>query len=467
MQDFGGAFMKTETIYGVLRYLEKEYPFVLDGRILTIPQYSFQYNQDFCGIENIDCICGETSKNINIYFIKCSILGGKYLEMCPEVRILVSGYVILLPEYDSFNQIQFFSEAINVFYSPRNAYKPNVNFEEKKINGITLYDESLYHKEFNCKINDEDLTIGLNVSVFLNLKLENRSMGTADTIFYINLPEKKSPYDITNYFLYLEDFLSFVNFRKTVPIDRIELFCKSTNDDYKRCGRAVIFQNERKYNPAIYQSITYKDITDDAFPVMFKYVAEKRQKGYFNSFLFPEDEEDNHFIDSYKWLNVATCFEGEFNENFPDYKAEHNDNFAYAKSYLLKAIEDKIKESGLSEGNKKNTPYTRFKTLIEKTDTTIEEKFKICKEKYEYAIEDMITIISQEYGISAETDFAHEYSIYRNQLAHGDVRKPENIDIATYRMLRCFIYIMNLRNGKVPDCSIKAIINKLILSRNI
>ena len=55
--------MVSEKMYGVFEYQEKEYPFVLEGQILTIPQVPFQYKDDFKGETYIEAIQGVTNNN--------------------------------------------------------------------------------------------------------------------------------------------------------------------------------------------------------------------------------------------------------------------------------------------------------------------------------------------------------------------------------------------------------------------
>lgn len=55
--------MTSEKMYGVFEYQEKEYPFVLENQVLTIPQIPFQYRDDFKGETYIKAIRGVTNNN--------------------------------------------------------------------------------------------------------------------------------------------------------------------------------------------------------------------------------------------------------------------------------------------------------------------------------------------------------------------------------------------------------------------
>lgn len=61
--------MDVKTIRGVLTYNEKEYPFVIEKRVLTIVQPAFRYREDFQREEYLGTLTGVTDKNIFSYWI--------------------------------------------------------------------------------------------------------------------------------------------------------------------------------------------------------------------------------------------------------------------------------------------------------------------------------------------------------------------------------------------------------------
>lgn len=64
-------------------------------------------------------------------------------------------------------------------------------------------------------------------------------------------------------------------------------------------------------------------------------------------------------------------------------------------------------------------------------------------------------------SVPEDVDLAEVYASYRNLTAHGVIRRPENYDVATYRILRGFVYTMNLKRANVPTDKIKDIISNL------
>lgn len=59
----------------------------------------------------------------------------------------VLGYILLTSSKSTFDRIDFYSEAINGFYSPRNAYGIELN-EDRTIAGIKVRDVELYKKDY-------------------------------------------------------------------------------------------------------------------------------------------------------------------------------------------------------------------------------------------------------------------------------------------------------------------------------
>ena len=453
--------MVSEKMYGVFEYQEKEYPFVLEGQILTIPQVPFQYKDDFKGETYIEAIQGVTNNNRSVVFIGCKILKSDSILFAMEMKLSILGYVVFENGKTSFDRIDFYSEGINGFYSPRNAYQIEDD-GHMWVTGIKPRDAEAYKRDYECVIHGERIQLGLNVYMSFNLAFEKKLLGTAESLLSMSFGEKKEPHDILKYSLYLMDFLEFVNFQKNIPLERIDLFEKDDNGKYQRRGRAVVFQAENEqYSPSELRSITLLDVTDECFPVLFGQIAERRESKRFNPFFYPENRRADRVINASKWLNNAICFEGEFDDAFPDYKAQNDPAFYEAKMELLMTIDCAVKQTGKSINNKQNAAWKSFKRLISYADTTLQEKFEACQEVYEAETKESIQRIRQTYGIPEKTNLAEAYASFRNQTAHGVIQRPEEVEIATYQILRCFIYAMNLRRADVPAETIKDVLTRM------
>ena len=102
-----------------------------------------------------------------------------------------------------------------------------------------------------------------------------------------------------------------------------------------------------------------------------------------------------------------------------------------------------------------------FRSLISHADTTIKQKFEVRMASYEYEMSEAIHRICLSCGVPKDADLAGIYASYRNQTAHGVIRRPEDCDVATYRILRGFIYVMNLKRANIPADRIKEIIGRM------
>lgn len=453
--------MTSEKMYGVFEYQEKEYPFVLEEQIITIPQVPFQYMDDFKDDAYIEEIWGVTNNNRSVVFVGCQVLKSNRIAFAMEVKLSILGYVVLENDKSSFDRIDFYSEGINGFYSPRNAYQIEDD-DHMRVTGIKPRDAEAYKRDYECVIHGEGIQLGLNVYMSFNLAFEKKLLGTAESLLSMSFGEKKEPHDILKYSLYLMDFLEFVNFQKNIPLERIDLFEKDDNGKYQRRGRAIVFQAENEqYSPSALRSITLLDVTDECFPVLFGQIAERRESKRFNPFFYPESRRADRVIDASKWLNNAICFEGEFDDAFPNYKAQNDPAFYEAKMRLLMTIESAVKQTGRSINNKQNTAWKSFKRLIERADTTLKEKFEACQMVYEAETRESIQRICRACGIPEGTDLAEAYASFRNQTAHGEIQSPGNVEIATYQILRCFVYVMNLRRAGVPQEKIKEVLKRM------
>lgn len=453
--------MKSEKLYGVFTFQEKKYPFVLEKQILTIPQIPFQYKDDFEGINHIKEIYGVTNNDRDVVFLGCEVLNNGGLLSFMEVKLSILGYIILQNDKTTFDKIEFYSEGINGFYSPRNAYQIEDD-EQMRETGITLRDAETYRRNYECKILGEEINIGLNIFASLNLAFERNVMGTAESLVSMAFCEKKQLHDVLKYSLYIIDFLEFINFQKNIPLEKITLYWKNNDGKYQPCGRAVVFQAENEqYSPSAMRSITFPDITEECFPILFSQIAERRESKRFNPFFYPENRRADRIIDASKWLNNAICFEGEFDDAFQDYKAQHDSVFCEAKEKLLNTIDSEVDKTGKKINNRQNSAWKRFRKMIQNADTTIQEKFEACQVEFEEETEGAIQRIRNMYGIQEAVNLAKSYALFRNETAHGTIKKPGNEEIATYQILRCFVYAMNLKRAGVPSKNISAIIMKL------
>lgn len=447
--------MSAELICGNFEYKGETYPFVINDRLLTIVRVGFEYKLNF-EEEHIGNLTGFTNANSYITLIGCRRLGGVSYLLHRDIKISLKGYILHDEKSGYFDRLFFQSPALNAFYNPQKAW----NFQSEKIGrikGIEMNESPQTNQAFSCTVAGEkiDCVLGFNDSFFF--KPEVTQPLDVQSVFTMDFGKPKPPDAIGKYYLYLRDFLVFLNFRNDIPIGDITLFFKN-----KKCGRAVIFQHSfDRYKSNANNSITFDDLGISTAPKLFSLIAGRRGGDNFNPYIFPEDDQDECQIDRAKWLIAAISFEGEFNLSFPTYKYETDKSFQVAKDLLLSTIANAVAQSGKGINNPANAALKTFKRQIETSDTTIQEKFAYCENLFANQMADKIQRICGESEVTLQESFAKDYATMRNDTAHGTIHTIQNIDFVTYRMLRCFIYLLIMQRADVPAESMKRIVEKL------
>lgn len=454
--------MIDDIVYGKFQYNDKEYPFFLNDQIVTIVKTRYEFNNDFTNIYHFDFIKGLTQNNKEIIFLDCDLVGGALASISCKLQLVCKGYVLSNSSSGYYDRIEFSSPALNGFYSPRRAMDMELDecpFFIRKL-AFKNYEDS--SKNFLCTLNGERIDCTLAFRASVTLKPEDGSIGAINTTLSMEFPEPKSVTDLARYYLYLYDFLVFTNFRADIPIDDVLLYEKNENDEYTKLGTAKFFQHDcSQYLADNRRSISYSDLSDECFSKVFSAIAERRDQNCYNSFFIPLDSKDAQYFDSAKWLITAISFEGEFDRRYGDIKYKTDEKFKAAKDFLLKTIEDAVAESGRSINNKTNTALKSFRSLITHTDFTIKEKFQFCMDKYENIVTPIMEKYARTEGVDKDTNFAQAYANYRNSTAHGSISPISKNEKITFQLMRCFIYVLVLEYGGVPDEKIKKIIMRM------
>jgi len=454
--------MANDIIYGKFQHNGKEYPFFLADHIITITQTPREFNTDFSGISHFDYLKGVTNNNKYIFLLDCDIVGGPLAQISNNLQFVCKGYALSSSSSDCYDRIEFSSPALNGFYSPRRAIEIERDEVRFGARGLTFKNYEDTSHDFSCKINGEHIDCTLAFRSSVTLKPEDSSIGSVNTTLSMKFSDPKPVTDLAKYYLYLHDFLVFVNFRADVPIDDVALYGKVENGKYTKFGTAKFFQNDcSQYAADARHSISYNDLPDDCIPKVLSVIAERREQDSYNPFFIPSDGKDARYFDSAKWLIAAISFEGEFNRKYKDFKYETDEKFRAAKDLLLNTIDQAVSASGFSINNKVNAAWNSFRNLISHTDTTIKEKFKFCVDRYADEIAPLIEKYARIQGVDKNTDFAQAYADYRNRTAHGSIPPISKTETITFQLLNCFIYVLILEQGDVPHEKIKEILLRM------
>lgn len=453
--------MAENIIRGEFEYNGKDYPFVIQNKILTVVQSAFHYSEDFNGKEELGTLVGVTDTNKYILLLDCRIWNPQFIGISAQLQIMLHGYVLQDIKDDGYDRITFCSPALNVFYSPRKAWTPQIGIEEK-LPGLTMNPYSDSTQQTTINILDENIQCILGFEWSFNLRLEDCHALSVKTNFSMEFTERKTSADIGKYYLYLRDFLVFANFRSDILFDEIRLSRRGKDGKFRKSGKVVIFQaDDITYDLKAQNTITYDDLSATSFTALFKEIAEQRTLNQYNPYFIPSNRTESNVVDRAKWLVTASSFEGEFDKKYKDIKAEQSTEFQKAKSVLLSTIDRAVDDSGVSLNNAKNKYLKSFRHLIEHFDTTIKGKYKFCEKHFSAEVVDILKKHCRLTGVPLDTDFSGKYAEARNRSAHGVIEPISNIDVVTFVLLRCFIYLLIMERADVPPVKMKEIIAKL------
>lgn len=448
---------KKTDFYGKFEFRGKMYPFYYEGSLVTVVQQPWEYNDDFEKVSYVEKIEGLTNSNKVIVFLKCEFQGGSFKEIYSNVIFSTKGFVLFGESDCSFNCIEFESDALNTFYPPIQLVDRKALLNEKVYKVKDYVDTT---ERFDTIVNEENIKMELSIPWKFSLRPEDKAIGEKYSVWRMEFETPKCSEDIAKYYLYLLDFLVFVNFRKNVAIEHFTLY-KVEDTTYNKVGIGKFFSNQTGYDSKVENSIIFEDLTHDEISRLFSCISIQRKQDSYNDSYIPENAKKYRSFNWIDWLNTALSFEGEYCKRYKDLKSQSDSNFANAKEYLLTQIDNKIKESGVSIRNKRNSAWSKFKHLIEHTDTRLEEKFRFSLNQFSDEISVIKSQLLKKYKISEDVDLAIDYADYRNHLAHGDIVEMSDSNVVNFILMRVFIYCFILERADISKDVRKKAVEKL------
>lgn len=448
-------------IYGKLYYNNKTYPFILEDHIVFIVQQAFEYRDDFKNFDNDTFLYGVTSNNAYIVFLNSKISQTVFQA---NVFFSIQGY-ILYKQQDiddfGFDKLAFYSDALNVFYSPQKAIKQDfigVNGDEWDGSfKINIQPSS----KTNVSFEFDNIKCDLDFHRSLNLNRDISEIGNIKTVFSFEFKERIEVLNVAKYYLMLFDFLSFANNSKNLSFSSIKLIQKE-DDHFLHVGDATIFSKESTYSRGFLNTITFDDLPQNKLGEIFEKIVQIREKDNRLTLYFPENEKESNWVDASKWLQAAISFEGLFSDSYPNFKVNTKGSFKKAKQLSLEKLEAYMNANDFNSLTKKEKQYyVDCKKQIENYEGLLEEKFNFFLEKYKVALSLILDNIYKTLSIDKNCNLGKIYSDYRNKLAHGKIEILTPKETAIYRILRAMIYILLLEDVSLSDEQLAKIINKV------
>lgn len=303
-------------------------------------------------------------------------------------------------------------------------------------------------EETNISFNFSESTIcELNIARYINIKDGTEKIGDLVTSFSYRFLDKQKPNNICKYYLHLYDFLSFVNYNRNIPFEKIFLETKDSSGKFEKDAKVIIFTNSSLYEGNTRRTIVAEDLPNEKLSLIFKKVSSLRSKDKRLSLYYPANIQERNEIDPSKWLSSALCFEGLFTEINPHFKEKENENFKNVKSLINNAVKS-LDKSQLTKKEKKY--FSDIEEHIDRYEGVLEEKFN-------FVLKGNLNILKP----SSNKNYGEIYAKYRNKLAHGTIEPLGGDEKEVYRLLRAMIYILLLNDVKLNENDLSKIINKL------
>lgn len=440
-------------IYGTIVIKDKEYPFLLEGRIVKIVTHSAVFMPDFQNENVIESIQGITHDNRDIMFLKCKFIksfwGRPYM-------FTVDGYILSMNNCKEYgfriDSLEFYSDAINMFYPPQQARTINDWRDTSKDRQITF----LPTNETGCSFEFNGDKYSFSIGYSVNLRYGSKGLGELSSKIAIEFEHPIAPIKSFDYLRKIYDFLVFVNYSSNIRFDDIYINQRNKEGLYERCATLNIFQNTENYENNELTSLTIDDIDKDKLAQLFEVATSVRCGKNKMQLYYPDNKKDRRQIEPIKWLTKALAFEGLFEETFPEHKAKENPSFSKIKKNILDSI------SKVQGENKKERKYCEdFKNHIERYDGILEEKFNFARKRYEKYINNILQDNLQHYNMPIDTNYGNIYMKYRNNVAHGNVIPLSDEEIAVYRIMETMIYLMLLEDVNLSEEELHTVVKKL------
>lgn len=467
-----------------------------DHENFMIVPSSKKYNSIY---EEKDIVEGILYTNRNIKLFGC-IYNGRYISCQGYVYSYSNTYPDKL---ESFDRITFSGKAIDFFGGASGRVmeklEDGVGWDERAYALVPKKWENICTS--NCTVVDGiRCNVGITYHIKYNCGWGEREIGTCEPRFFVEFEDSVTIDMIPRIYLWVYDFLSFMNFRRNIEFDKIAIYKHvQMSEKYIKTGNVHIkTEGKVEYTNTENNSIIWSDIGDD-ISSLFGYIAERRNKNTSDELFIPSNDKEYKYIGHTTFLQCALTFEGEYdrtqatksetNLQFKQVKEvaqnasvsavcellDNNDEQLELQEKLLEEIRNKfcqrieeLKEEQTSNAKQKAIEKYAKKILrgIEHIDFTLEEQFNnLIKTKYKDIISSYQIRLARRMGIELVDNYnlGAIFAEMRNNIGHGHPPKLEDIHAYTCQLARCMVYIMILEKNNMSYDKIKKIVQKIFI----
>lgn len=474
----------TNIICGDLQLNGKNYKFdfrdnilvVLPNKLENFLKWRFDYLDKKSNHNSIN-LEGITNEGKYIIFVNVKFVEtgrGSLQAFVPAYAICNSNAVDPLPKFERIEKLKFFGECLDKFYYPKQIIDYPEPFDSEY--SFTINNQKS-KKTQDYKVGKDTFSFGVRWNV--PLSSDNNNVLNVGSFLEIKFDTPKAIDEVINYYLKVNKFFSFINYRKYVKFDNIIAYksgmVQTGLPEQRKIEKTqYLFEmyfvdSEEKYDlPKSLDSIRLKDIVD-GFSKLYKKITNKKFLINHN----PLNQTDSNYIDNDKYINLSSSFESEFKEMYPDFKSSTSDEFNDVKKSMLKTLSNKKYYFSKKYSNTKIKKYKKiiekcdyFSKIIKKIDGNLEEKIVFVYKKYNILIADVKQKLLKDYSINNDKAsygiIASKFAKRRNDISHGNGTSSfEPLEIIGYQLLQICIYCIIYELCGFNEEQIKEIINKM------
>lgn len=447
----------------ILNSLDKQYAFTYDGELLQlVPKDEKEIKPYDCFVNMVvekELLSGTTVPDkSSIFFLKCTLQRNNSGYIAKP-----AGYICFDDNVNKFRTMVFKGEVINYFYRPNQILGADSEYPMESDGGgkliIKKFSEITKRKSVNIAGEKADFVVSISRPQFPKFMKAAYSLGIPRSFVRLEFENDIPVEKFAEIYLWIQNFFEFLNFRKSVFVEEIEL--------------GTYTQEERVLKKADVHLLHKREIDLDNpdLTIGYYFIEEKLDallnilnSGKLNMMFIPVNRKADNYIDPQKYMLCCSSFESVFNYCFPNKKMEENKKFKDAKLSVLKFIEEKDEEYKGKDGAIRKE-YSSLKRIIELSDFSLEQKYRWCLGEYADYISDYCERIYQKCNLNQKQieEIPRLFALKRNTLIHSNIENIEEEEVAAYAIMRYLIYFIILHRIGIPGELVKNAVECIFL----
>ncbi len=451
--------MKNKLVNGYINIYEKEFVFTYNDNLLQlVPADKSNINPLFDYFKNKDSfeetIIGITQSNKSVIFLNCKLTRHNSGYIAKP-----AGYLVFDEEISTFKKVVFRGGVVDYFYRPNQVVHDNsyINYETGE-GEILLKKYDDISKEFYLFINEKKYTVRLNITrgAVPNQFYENYNLGKVSSYIELESENELELFEFQYIYTKIHNFMMFVSFKKEICFEQIFIY-----DSSGRKSDLYLSKEVDNYNnfSDVDNIISYYHI-EDKICNLINIVNNPK----LNLLFIQENINSDKYVTTEQYMVLCSSFESTFSLVYPNARQNFLNEAKLVKDDLINYINNKEEEcKGLDK--KRRDEYKKYKSILEKVDFSLEERFRYCDKEFNGVLLEFKHILYNFYKINEidKNNIASEFSRTRNNLVHSHINEFNNANLAAYLLARVFIYAMLLRKVEIDDSNIKQIVENIFL----